>query len=451
MEPARVVDGEDYRPNQTALEFHRSRARVKGLLGGYGSGKTRAGAEEALDLAMANPGCDGIIVAPTWGVLQKVTLRAFHDWPSHTGACPRDFIVKRDADRRYLQLRNGSRVYYASSDSAGTLEGPTVAWFWVDEGRLVHPDAWRIIIGRLREQRAQRLQGVVTSTPSAGWQHEEFGSEKQDRDVFHVSTRENAHNLAAGYIEDLERTYSAREAKVLIEGQFGLLVGAVYEEFDKKTHCIPWTYNPRLRTALTIDFGYRRPAAIWLQQIPPGTPLPPEPGSPFPRVAHDNTWIAFDELMPENWTTEQLAQGIKAKGYRIDVVYCDPAGDGTQPALGFSDLDVLASYKLPTPKFVTDPRFRWVPFGVSLVAGMLRNIRGETRLYVSRDLDNPSSRRGVVKDFESYRRQEAKEGRPVSDHPVKDGLHDHGMDGVRYFAINEAVNSGTLPAHIQVL
>jgi hypothetical protein len=395
-----------------------------------------------VDLAALNAGCDGMIVAPTWGVLHKTTLRQFFDVDDpEAGACPRGLVAEVNAGKRYIKLKNGTRIYYGSSDRPGTLEGANLAFIGLDEARLVKPAAWKVLLGRLRDRRAKRLQACITSTPLASWLKEEFGSQKPDRFVVHGSSRENAHNLAPGFIEDLERTYSAREARVLIEGEFGLLVGAVLEEFERKTHLIDWKYDSRFRTLETWDFGFRRPAVVWAQVLPAGTPIPGHGVAP-----PGGAYVLFDEIVRDNVTTEVVAMEAKQRGYKVDRIYCDPAGDGTQSAVGLTDVSVLKDTRCsggqPTIRWTTEPRFRHIPYGISLLRGLLRNTRGEIRLYVARSLDKPKAQRGVVKDFEGYAYPEPKDGKSMGDEPLKDGLHDHVVDAVRYLAIGEVVATG---------
>lgn len=449
---ARVVevDASDFQPTPSQAQFLAATERVAGFLGGYGSGKSRALAEKMLDLAAANDGCDGMIVAPTWGVLHKTTLRQFYDVSDpDAGACPRELVAEVNAGKRYIRLVNGARVYYGSADRPGTLEGANLAFFGLDEARLVKPAAWKVLLGRLRDKRAKRLQACITSTPLASWLQEEFGSQKPDRFIVHGSTRENAHNLAPGFIEDLERTYSAREARVLIDGEFGLLVGAVLEEFERQHHLIDWKYDSRFRTLETWDFGSRRPAVQWWQHLPEGTTIPGRGVAPM-----GGAFVIFDEMVPDGTTTERLALEAKQRGYRVEKIYCDPAGDGTQSAVGLTDVAVLKAIRcangVPVVRWTTEPRLRHIPYGVGLLRGLLRNTRGETRLWVAKSLADPKKKRGVVKDFEGYAYPEPKDGRPVGDEPLKDGLHDHSIDAARYLVIGEAVASGQVVGSTQV-
>ncbi len=142
---------------------------------------------------------------------------------------------------------------------------------------------------------------------------------------------------------------------------------------------------------------------------------------------------------------------MRGKGYRVEKIVCDPAGDGTQTATGLSDLDILRGQGFRNIRFTTDPRWRHIPTGVRLLEGLLRNTLNETRLYVAAHLDKPAAKRGVVKDFLGYHYPETKEGHAVKDQPQKDGVHDHTMDAARYFAVDEFLlaagpNARTIPS-----
>lgn len=436
------LDATERLPTPSQQRFLDSRSFISAFLGGYGSGKTSTGAEKALDLIAANPGCSGMIAAPTYGQLEKAAFRAFFDPEApDDGACPKEWIAEVNIGKKYFLHPNGARTYWGSAHSPKGLEGQNLAWFWLDEPGDCKLRSYQVLVGRLRDKRSRWLQGFVTGTPRPGWMWTEFNSGKSDRDVVHASTRENAHNLAPGTVENLERTYSAREARVLIDGEFGLLVGAVLEEFERKIHLIDWKYDRRLRTMLTVDFGTRRPYVGWAQQLERDTIFP---GG---RHASAGSWVIFDELVPEGIVTPLLVQQVKQKGYRIDGGWCDPAGDQRDPTFGLKARDIFKHAGINL-RFTTEPWLRYVPNGVAILRGMLLNAAGDTTLWVAKSLDRPNALRGVVKDFEGYAYPEVKDGRPLTDQPVKDGLHDHGCDAWRYFAVGEAVASGMLPDSI---
>lgn len=417
------------RLNPSQARAWRSEARWTAFLGGWGSGKTFVGARVFLRNVLSIPrGTDALLAAPFWSTVKRTTLREFRK------VVPSGMITAESKGEHWLEVA-GRRVYYGSADRPETLDGATVGAIWLDEGRYVKAEGWRVILSRLRAKGA-RLAGFITSTPGGEWLEEEFNTGREGRLAIHGSTRENREHLGDGVIESMESSLSKRSAKVYIDGQFGLLEGAVYE-FEKARHLIPWKYRPDLPVVLAWDFGWQRPAVVFLQPIPPGTLLPPLNG--VRRVAPVGSWVAFDELMPEGISTEMLAMQVRQKGYRISRVWCDPAGDGTQTATGLSDVKILRDQGFQDIRFTTDPRWRHIPTGVRVVEGLLCNVRNETRLYFSTALDKPKTVRGAVKDHMLYHYPPEKAGHPVKDQPLKDGLRDHSCDAVRYFAVGELV------------
>lgn len=432
--------------NPGQLAFIRSQAKWTAFLGGWGSGKTFIGARKAVELAALNPGCAGLIVAPFWNTVYRTTLAAF------LKVVPRHLIRRWSRKERCVYLVGGRSVYYGSADRPETLDGATAAWSWIDEARYVKRDGWQVTASRLRDVNAKALRGIITSTPGGQWLREEFGGEKpaSKRAAIHASTRENAGHLGEGYVESLESTLSARAARVFIEGHFGLLEGAVYEEFDPAWHLVPWRHDRGLKTVASVDFGARRPAVVFLQKVPPGRVLGPAVGGK-PRVSLDNTWVAFDEIMADDLSTEALAALIRAKGYTLDALYCDPAGDGVQSSHGTTDVQVLRAALGVQPLFVTAPRLRYIRFGVGVLQAKFRNTLGETRLWFADSLRNTKGKRGLVKDVQAYHYPQERDGMPIKDDPVKDGLSDHSLDALRYWAINDATRTGQVSGSIPAL
>jgi phage terminase large subunit-like protein len=419
-----VVDLRNYRPTPSQARFLRSRDRFVLFAGGYGSGKTRAGAEKAVRLALHNPGCTGLMVGPTWQMTTRLTLDAF------LSACPPALIREHHKSERRIELVNGSRIYFGSADKPGSLEGTNVAWAWLDEGRLVGAESWRTIIGRVRDRNARVPQAFVTTTPAMGWLSEFFDG-TDGRPAISCSTVENAHNLAPGFVEQLRRSYSPRLAKSLIDGEFSVISGQVYEEFDEARHCIPWAYDPRLRLLLFVDFGVTAPAVLFAQEtgdfpyrLPDGRDLPPR------------SIVVFDELMADQTPTQRLVPLVQKRlaGRRVDAIHCDPAGNARDQASGMPSVAMLRAAFGDVVRFETDAATRWIPNGIARVQGALSPVEGDPTLYVADALRNGPAR-GIVKALRGYRYPEAKDGRPGSDHPLKDGVTDHAMDALRYGVI----------------
>ena len=156
---------------------------VKAYLGGVGAGKTAAGAYEAVKHALGQPGSNGMIVAPTYNMLRRVTLTAFLD------ALPPGCIREHRMVQRCIILHNGSRIWYASADNPGTLDGTNLTWWWFDEARYGRPEAYYKLVARLREPGAILHQGFITTTPEMNWLYEEFEAHRPEgRELIHAPT-----------------------------------------------------------------------------------------------------------------------------------------------------------------------------------------------------------------------------------------------------------------------
>lgn len=412
-----------YRPTWTQFQFLESRAEFPGFFGGYGSGKTYAGAQKALRLALTNKGLPGIIVSPTWRMLKRTTL------PTFKSICPEGLIADEKIQDGYIRLSNGSLVYCGSADHAGSLEGINLGWAWVDEARLVSREAFDVIVGRVRDRRATLLQTCVTTTPAMGWLSEFFDG-RAGRDSFHGSTRENAHNLAPGFIDRLLATYSKRKAEALVEGRFTVLTGAVYEDLDESRHRVEWRWTPKHRTAIFMDFGVAAPAVIFAQV------LTRQDWDANGRELPAGAIVVFGEMTPDQTPTVRLMPQVKAflAGRDVHALYCDPAGNAREQSTGIPQVETVREH-LPgvDVRWSTDHASRWIPNGVALVQGALSPGDGSLpRLYIDGPLWTAPGRRGLVKSMRGYSYPERADGSQASDMPIKDGVYDHINDALRY-------------------
>lgn len=418
-------------------------ARVKALLGGLGSGKTATGAEAFIDLVLANPGCQLMMAGPTHEMTRDLCVPAFE------AACPPGLITRYIKSEKLYRLRGGRTVKHGSADKPSSLEGRNLAGFWADEARYWPSASWRNILARLRDKAARRLQGIVTSTPAAGWLEEEFDRDDPDRKAYSISTRENERNLGPGYIDNLLRSYSKRLAESLVEGRFGVIAGQVYEEFDESVHVVEWEYDPRYPLWLSWDFGVRAASILFAQptgdfhvETPDGRTLPPK------------SVVVFDEIQPEEIPTDKqipkvilklkaLAEKHGASEWiRPDRIVCDPAGRQRSQDTGTRNVTLLREAFGEVVRYETDMNQRHIPDRIARVGGALEPVEGEPTLYVAKSLVG-GHHRGVVKSLRGSTYPE-KDGRRTSDMPKED-KYEHARDTLEYLVVR-AQNETRHPA-----
>lgn len=160
-------DGHIYNPNPGQLEFHKSRARFKIFFGGRGSGKSAAGAQEAIRTRI-RLGLSGSVVNPDMENFKYSTWPEFRRW------IPWNRVI--ESDRRMasfgweprgnfiIHFTNGARVYCKGLKNPDAARGPNLNWLWYDEGgRDRLGMAWKLAIAGVRV--GPNPAAWVTTTP----------------------------------------------------------------------------------------------------------------------------------------------------------------------------------------------------------------------------------------------------------------------------------------------
>lgn len=250
--------GYDPYPKQRAFHGGVECHLLSAFIGGIGSGKTTAGAAQALKYSLEHSGSVGCVVAPTYPMLRDTTQAQF------LRMCPRELVRDWNKTENKVELVNGSVVLFRSTEHPDRLRNLNLWWWWVDEGGLVSEMAFLVLLGRLREGGDAR-RGWVTGTPKGlGWLYREFGSgKKPNRFMVQASSRENPY-LPEGYVEELEETYGGLFKEQEIEGKFVRLEGLIYPmlEGDEERYICEMRRDVFSEFYGGIDWGWTSPAAF---------------------------------------------------------------------------------------------------------------------------------------------------------------------------------------------
>lgn len=242
-----------YSAHRKQAAFHRAvRAGDYTLFnGGRGSGKTTAGAIQAiLESIEYQPGSKGVIVAPTYPMLEDATMSEFFMW------LPRQYIRDWQKQRKVLTLTNGSEIAFRSADNADSLRGPNRAWAWLDEPRNLRTrEAFDIVVAQLRP----RVKCWLTTTPAGifHWLYELFIAKPMPgSSVITVRTNENPY-LPDEYTTRLKTQYTGAFAAQEIDAEWVSFEGRVYDNFSVGDNVSTEAdYNPALPIIWGCDDGY---------------------------------------------------------------------------------------------------------------------------------------------------------------------------------------------------
>lgn len=414
----------EYNPLPSQYDFHAMPGMLRLAAGGVRSGKTFAGAVEFLQLCIENPGCDVAIVAPFYQTLHGVSLREFRKLIE---AIP-GMIRGESAQFGYIDLANGTRVWYRSAENPTSYEGLTLAAFWADEARYYKPQAWNVLLSRLSCPKAQHLCGIITTTPSMGFLYEEFCTGKKYRHMCRFNTLKN-HHLTSMYTDGLAESYSPTLYKQYVMGEFVHLTGGVFPEFSVKKHFGEDLYDPTLPVDAGVDYGINNPAVVYTQKH-----------SYCRRHKAKDCVHVIDEWMPQQISTELMAPKIAAKydkeGWHRGTLYVDKAGRGRDQHSGMDGVYLLrrADEKGFTVKYATSPRVCHIPNGIARITSKLEPAKGRPSLYIEQRLEKTKGK-GVVQAL-LHSRYPTKDEVVTSDKPLKNDGLDHARDALRYYIIN---------------
>jgi phage terminase large subunit len=280
-------DSKHYTPHTGQAAFHGSTARFRILYGGRGSGKTTAGAQEALNTRIRF-GLSGAVINPDFENFK------FSTWPELRRWIPWQHVI--DKDRRMEQFGweprgnfiihflNGAVVYCKGLKDPEAARGPNINWLWYDEGgRDKTGQGWQLAIAGVRV--APNPQAWVTTTPkgSRHWtattfinQHisdtvadllEATGTSLEQLYSYHTaSIDDNAANLDPAFYAAMRSSYTGKFAQQELDGLVvDITEGLVYDSFSTANVSTAADYTPeRGAVEIAYDDGFSSSPRVFL-------------------------------------------------------------------------------------------------------------------------------------------------------------------------------------------
>ncbi len=392
-------------PKQREFVFLRS--RYSAFIGGVRSGKSFAGTVRGIILARRRRSV-GAVVAPTYTMLRDVLL------PLWQRLLPARFVRKFSHSQMKLWLTNGSVVLFRSAENPERLYGLTLDWFHIDEAATLPRRVWDVMFSRTVSTKGF---GFITTTPNGhNWVYELVTSGEVAA-VF-AKTLDNP-LVDPAEVERARRMLCPKFFRQQYEASFEAYLGQVYDDFGER-NIAPYTPTSDLPTYICADFGWRHPTALLWAQVD-------ERGNIY----------FFDEVVEPFLSPELIARLLwgdavrlpSGKVFRAKVPWSEVAElvtgvealQSRQESSGMAIVDILRGLGIDRIRVVGGSVLR----GIFAVRGRVLDAAGEPHLFV-----DPRCER-LIRDFRGYHYPEGAEG-AASELPLKDGVHDHTMDAVRY-------------------
>lgn len=395
-----------YQPQKHQIKFRElldQGRRIVLMLGGIRSGKTYAGAREALRRIYCAPVVKGIgwIVSPTYP-MSLVVEREFEDACRITDT--ESLIIKHYKNERAYLLyppkgqHKPYRVEIKSAEHPDRLRGASLDWIWMDEAAMMSEDSWKILLGRTLDSKGTIF---LTTTPKGkNWiYHDIFARSATDNriGVVRAVTSDNEY-LDKQDVDYLRQGYSVQFSQQELAAEFVNFEGLVYHSFNEERNiCPPIAQFPQGAEMIGgLDFGLHDPTVhLWVMKF-------------------NGKFYVVDEYYCKDRTLEDHARGIKSSYWDRYVVrrWADPSG--AQERLDF-DKYGIGSYEAKND----------LRPGINCVQRLIE----DGRLIIARNCLE------TLKEIGQYQ-YKAKEGRNSFDEPVD--YANHTMDALRYVIYSES-------------
>lgn len=312
------------------------------IVGGLGSGKTRAGTMRAVLLLLQNKGVNVGIFLPTYDLLR---LRAMPGVEEDLAMMGLKFHVNKSEFK--IDVAGYGFIIFRSYDNPSKIVSFEVAHSIVDEIDTLPMDKAALVWRKITERTRQKFDGKntigVVTTPDNGINgfvyHKWVKLQQKGYVLYKASTYSNPF-LPKDYAEQILANYDPVLAELYLLGDFvSLNKNKVYHFFDRKKHHVQRVLNEHdTLIHIGLDFNIGGTCAVVF-------------------VIDNNAPIAVDEFVSHD--TQDFINNLTRYENKKIIIYPDASGKASRTNASQSDIGMIrqAGYQLqynPTNPAVRD-------------------------------------------------------------------------------------------------
>lgn len=387
-----------YMPHEAQQKIHQSTAQFVVAVCGRRFGKSFFAANEIAALAF-NPAFKDTrswVVAPHHSLTEKV-FRDVIKIATLNGFLPYFKVFNNSDKKRYIKTLWGSEIECKTADNEKSLVGDELDLLIIDEGSKLKESAWdQHLLPTLADRKGRVF--IITTPQGKDWVYRlyERGQEKNDPDFesFNFASRENPHKYVRDFMEKAKRVMSPLKYQQEFLASFVSFEGAVYSEFTFTDHVIegkPEEFKDFDYIVYGLDYGHTNPTAILVIGV------------------HDGKHYILDEVYKTGMLLGDITRELEVlqKKYGKGVLYPDNNYPAYNKELSNKGFRVMKIWKDVIP-------------GIEAVTSALKT----GNLFITQKCKN------TIKEFESYRYHQDKQGSNNKEEPIKE--NDHALDALRY-------------------
>lgn len=312
-------------------KFLRSRRKFNWLKAGLGAGKTFALSHYVLQRMLKNPETLGLVAANTYSQLNNSILaeviNRFEELDLKYHYSPLSKILTLGI--------NGAKVLVMSLEKYEQLRGIEFGWAAIDELAFARPEAYDVLIGRIRCKRSHFLEVRIASTPNGfNFLYDRFASgayidhsktpqvlKGEFHEMISATAMDNP-TLPKEYLDSLFEQYVGLFYKQEVLGEFvNVAQGLVYHAFDRSKN-LKEVQNPIGDLRAACDFNVNPMTGIMANVSQKRIHI------------RDEFWLNYSN-------TFELAERIREKYPRCQEIVPDAAGSAEHTSATKSDHQIL--------------------------------------------------------------------------------------------------------------
>ncbi len=345
-------------------------------LGGYGSGKTFAGALLGILLALKFPGIVGLVGAQTYTLVRDTTLKTYFEHLDSMG-----FVEKKDyswvSAEQKLVFFNGSEILFRHFDEPHKLKSLNLGFVEIEEMSDIPFETFKVLLARMRQKIkpnwknfTYRIFGHTNPEMQKGWLYKTFYEHPPTNyRLISAPTTQNVY-LPDGFCDELKHLYDKSYYEMFVLGKTGdynsnLVVKDFTDENVKEIK-----YQPDMDLYISCDFNVDPMA--WV-------------------LAHktDDKVFYFDELVLENTTTAKTCDEFHSRypNHKAKIIVNgDASGDNRSCTSEYTNYVII---KKKLQSFGYDVEIKIKGFNppiknrVAAFNAKVRNANGDIGLYIS--------------------------------------------------------------------
>ena len=430
--------------HQKQMQFYKDKARNRWIFGGNRTGKTHAGAQEAVWWACCSEhprkknwdhnktlskrlagGTEGWVVSLSTQVQRDVAQKKILellDTEKVTYSCVMQSGTKGSPKRGVIDFitvtrKDGteSRIGFKNCEQGcEKFQGAKLDWVWFDEEPS--EDIYEECLMRVMDKKGY-VWGTMTPLKGRTWIYDRVYMGSCEKISLHTMSWEDNPYLDQKEIERMEKNYSEEALESRKHGRFASGGGLVFKEFTEKNIAqnvsISLILETAVYTGISIDPGYTNPTAVlWFA------------------IDGDSNIFVIADYKEAGKSVEQIANDIYYKSKQLGVgiknIYIDTAAAARTLGEPRSVAEQFRACGIP----VNTQVHKNVNEGLHKVKALFCSAGNVRKLFVFESCTH------LIKELRSYFWR---------DNETPHKSNDHCIDALRYFVMSAVVPGNELP------